>query len=442
MNADNSRPLTPPRAIRAAILHCCDEPQAGSEASAIEYFADGLLCIEGGRVAGVGPAQDWLAKLPSDTEVEDRRGYLLIPGFVDTHVHYPQTDIIAGHGKTLLDWLEHYVWPVEERFSNEQVCVETAEFFISELLRNGTTTACIFGTVHEQSIDALMAAALQRNLRMVAGKVLMDRNCPPNLSESAATGIKTSAELIERWHGRGRLAYALTPRFAPTSSPELLAAIGQLLQSRDGLYLQTHLAETVAETNWAKKLFPQSPSYLGIYDQYDLLQERSVFAHCIHISDDDRARMAAAGSAISFCPTSNLFLGSGLFDYRAAKRAKINVGLGSDIGAGTRFGIAETAAEAYKVCHLRGSALHPFEAFYLATLGGARALSMDAKIGNFEAGKEADCVLLDYNATPLLARRTAAADGIEERLFALMMMADDRAIAATYVLGEKVHDRS
>lgn len=430
------------RAIRAEILHCRDEPALGSEDSAIEYFSDGILLIENGRVSAVGPTEELIDKLGPDVVVEDRQGYLLVPGFVDTHIHYPQMDIIAGHGKQLLDWLEHYVWPVEARFSDDAVCAETAEFFLSELLRNGTTTACVFGTVHEGSVDALMAAASRRRLRMIAGKVLMDRNCPDNLSEGVEEGMARSANLIERWHGRERLAYALTPRFAPTSSPALLAAIGQLLQSQNGLYLQTHLAETVDEVSWVAELFPQSPSYLGVYDQYGLLQDHSVFAHCIHIEDDDRARMADAGAAIAFCPTSNLFLGSGLFDYHAAKRARLKVGFGSDVGAGTSPGILQTATEAYKVSKLRGAALHPFESFFLATLGGARALMLDGQIGNFEPGKEADFILLDYNATPLVARRTALARDLADRLFALMVLGDDRAVAATYILGEKVHDRS
>ncbi|NNF51293.1 MAG: guanine deaminase [Gammaproteobacteria bacterium] len=430
------------RAIRAAIVHCRGEPEAGNEASAIEYFDDGVLVLEGGRVVGLGSAEEWLASPAAGVTVEDRRGYLLVPGFVDTHIHYPQTDIIAGHGKQLMDWLEHYVWPIEARFNDQQTGAATAEFFLDELLRNGTTTACVFGTVHVASIDTFMAAALRRGMRMIAGKVLMDRNCPETLREDAGDGIGKSAELIERWHGKGRLAYALTPRFAPTSSPQLLQAISELLRSQNDLYLQTHLAECQDETRLVAELFPESSSYLGVYDQFGLVIERSVFAHGIHIDHDDRRRMAQAGSAISFCPTSNMFLGSGLFNYQAAKRAGIRVGLGSDVGAGTRFGISETAAEAYKVCRLRGDDLHPFEAFYLATLGGARALRLDDSIGNFENGKEADFVLLDYNATPLLARRTAVATDLEERLFALMMLADDRAVAETYVMGERVHERS
>lgn len=430
------------RAIRAAVLHCRSQPEAGSEDAAIEYIEDGILVIRDGRVAELGHAEDFVARLGPDVEVEDRRGYLLLPGFVDAHVHYPQTDIIAAFGQHLLDWLAHYAWPAEARFHDEQVCAETAEFFLSELLRNGTTTACVFGTVHAASVDALMAAASRMSLRLIAGKVLMDRNCPANLRESVGDGIKLSADLIDRWHGVGRLAYALTPRFAPTSSPELLAATGQLLQSSDDLYLQTHLAETVEEASIVAQLFPQAPSYLGVYDHYGLVGPKSIFAHCVHIDDADRTRLAAADASIAFCPTSNLFLGSGLFDFHAARQAGIKVGLGTDIGAGTRFGLAETAAEAYKVCRLRGRALHPFEALYLATLGGARALSLDDKIGNFEQGKEADCVLLDYNATPLLARRSGAATGLADRLFALMMLGDDRAVAATYILGERVHERS
>lgn len=442
MSVHEPPPAGPARAIRASVLHCLESPRPGAEDEALQYFDDGVLLLRNGRIAAVGPAATLLAQIGPEVSVDDRRGYLLVPGFIDTHVHYPQIDIMASHGQQLLDWLNQYAWPAETRFDDPEVCADTADFFLEQLLCNGTTTACVFGTVHAQSVDAFMSAAARRKLRMIAGKVLMDTNCPAALLEPTEVGIENSAQLIERWHGKERLSYALTPRFAPTSSPQLLAATGQLLQSRAGLYLQTHMAETRAETSWVAELFPQAPSYLGVYQHYGLVGERSIFAHCIHIDDNDRARMAEAGAAIAFCPTSNLFLGSGLFDHDAARRAGVSVGLGSDIGAGTRFGLLETVAEAYKAGRLRGKGLHPFEGFYLATLGGARALNLHRAIGNFETGKEADFVLLDYNATPLLARRIAAATSLEERLFALMMLADDRAIAATYVLGEKVHERN
>ena len=429
------------RAFRASILHCLAEPHPKAAAEAVEYIEDGLLLVRDGHIAGAGPAAEMLSLVPDAVAVTDWRGHLLVPGFVDTHVHYPQTDVIASHGEHLLDWLEKYVLPDESRFSDPEVCAEVAGFFLDELARNGTTTACVFGTVHQESVDALMRAAQQRRLRMVAGKVLMDRNCPDALREDSDMGIARSLELIERWHGNDRLAYALTPRFAPTSTRAQLAAVGELLDARPGLYLQTHMSETVEETAWVARLFPEASSYLDVYERAGLIRPRSVLAHCIHIGKSERSHIAAADAAIAFCPSSNLFLGSGLFDFVAARDAGIRMGLGTDIGAGTRFGIPPTAGEAYKACRLAGRDLEPMEAFYLATLGGARALHMDDVIGNFQPGKEADFVLLDYNATPLLARRIAKASNLEERLFALMMLGDDRMVAATYILGEQAHVR-
>lgn len=411
-------------------------------ADAVEYFDDGLLLIRGGQVVDLGPAADLIPALPPELGIDDQRGHLLVPGFVDSHVHYSQTDIIASHGDQLLDWLQNYAWPAEMDFADAAVCQEVAGFFLQQLLINGTTTACVFATVHEGSVDALFEAATALKLRIIAGKVLMDRNCPEALQEPWEEGIERSAALIDRWHGRGRLSYALTPRFAPTSSPQQLAATGEMLQSRPGLYLQTHLAENQAECAWVAELFPEADSYLDVYRQAGLVGQRSVFAHAIHIDDRDRKRLAGAGAAIAFCPTSNLFLGSGLFDYSAARAAQVRVGLGTDIGAGTRFGLLATAAEAYKVARLQGEPLDPFEALYLATLGGARALHLDDRIGNFEPGKEADCVLLDYNASPLIARRAGRATDLADKLFALQMLGDERVVAATYVMGEKVHVRS
>lgn len=442
MSEENTSGNKPAKAIRASLLHCLGSPDPADGQTAVEFIEDGLLLVRDGLVAGLGAADDMLESLPDTVAIDDQRGCLLVPGFIDTHIHYSQTDIVAAHGRQLLDWLEIYAWPGEMRFEDPAVCAEVAEFFLAELLRNGTTTACVFGSVHKGSVDALLQAAAARDMRMIAGKVLMDRNCPAALLEPSEAGIENSAELIARWHGRGRLAYALTPRFAPTSTPEQLAATGQLLDSRPGLYLQTHLAETARETQWARELFPQAPSYLGVYQQAGLVGKRSIFAHCIQIDDNDRMQLAAADSSIAFCPGSNLFLGSGLFDYHAARNAGIRVGLGSDIGAGTRFGMPENAGEAYKVCKLAGKPLDPFEAFYLATLGGARALHLEDKIGNFAVGKEADCVLLDYNATPLIARRIGEAKNLAEKLFAMLLLGDDRLVAATYILGEQVHVRN
>lgn len=429
-----------PHAVRGEILHFVADP--AHDARALEHFADGLLIVRDGRVAECGPADALLPRLPADAAVTDYRGKLILPGFVDTHVHYPQTDIIASHGEQLLEWLETYTFPAERRFADPTHAAEVAGFFCDELLKNGTTTAAAFATVHASSVDALFAAALERRMRLITGKVLMDRNCPDFLRDSAESGYADSKALIERWHGRDRLLYAVTPRFAPTSTPDQMALAGRLFAEHPGVFLQSHVAENRAEVAWAAALYPEAPSYLGIYDHFGQLGMRAVFAHCIWLDDADRRRMAETGAAMSFCPTSNLFLGSGLFDLQRARALGVRVGLGTDVGAGTSFSMLQTLNEAYKVLQLGGQSLSAASAFHLATLGGAHSLYLDDRIGNFAPGKEADFVVLDPRATPLLARRSAACATLEERLFVLMMLGDDRAVAATHVLGEPAWQRS
>ncbi|MFC6670969.1 guanine deaminase [Marinobacterium aestuariivivens] len=429
------------KAYRASIIHSIGDPaEVGVEAS-YEYFEDGLLVVTDGRVESVGDAGVLLANLPAGTEVTEYPDALLMPGFVDTHIHYPQTGMIASYGEQLLDWLNNYTFPAENAFSDPAHAAEVAEVFLTELLRNGTTTALVFGTVHKGSVDAFFSAAEQRNLRMIAGKVLMDRNAPEYLTDTAESGYRDSRELIERWHGKGRLHYAVTPRFAPTSTDEQLAAAGQLLQEYEGLYMHTHLSENRDEVEWVKSLFPQCSGYLDVYDHYNLLSERSVFAHGIHLCDDECKRLSETGSAIAFCPTSNLFLGSGLFNLPKMEQHKVRVGLGTDVGAGTSFSILQTLNEAYKVMQLQGAKLSPFKSLYLATLGGARALRLEDRIGSFASGNEADFVVLDYNATPLMQYRMAQAKTLDERLFVLMMLGDDRTVRETFAAGESVHRR-
>jgi len=429
-----------PHAVRGEILHFVADP--AHDARALEHFADGLLIVRDGRVAECGPADALLPGLPADAAVTDYRGKLILPGFVDTHVHYPQTDIIASHGEQLLEWLETYTFPAERRFADPTHAAEVAGFFCDELLKNGTTTAAAFATVHATSVDALFAAALERRMRLITGKVLMDRNCPDFLRDSAESGYADSKALIERWHGRDRLLYAVTPRFAPTSTPAQMTLAGRLFAEHPGVFLQSHVAENRAEVAWAAALYPEAPSYLGIYDHFGQLGMRAVFAHCIWLDDADRRRMAETGAAMSFCPTSNLFLGSGLFDLQRARALGVRVGLGTDVGAGTSFSMLQTLNEAYKVLQLGGQSLSAASAFHLATLGGAHSLYLGDRIGNFAPGKEADFVVLDPQATPLLARRSAACATLEERLFVLMMLGDDRAVAATHVLGEPAWQRS
>ena len=424
-------------AYRASLLHCIADPGEGADPSALEYFEDGLLIVENGVVAEAGDAATLMPQLSDDVAVTDFSGKIIVPGFIDCHVHFPQLDIIASYGEQLLDWLNRYAYPAEARFADEAYAREIANVFLDELLRNGTTTALVFGTVHAHSADAILEAAESRGMRLIAGKVLMDINCPEALQDTAESAYADSKTLIERWHGKGRLGYAITPRFALTSSEEQLAAAGQLASEYPDVWIHTHLAENKAEVEEIARQFPESRSYLDVYDQHGLLRERAVFAHCLHMDNEDRSCMAAKGGAAAFCPTSNLFLGSGLFDLRAMRTANVRVGLGTDVGGGTSLSLLRTASEAYKVLHLQDQALPATRALYLATLGAAEALYLDDKVGNFEPGKEADFVVLDPAGSSLSERRTRVATSIEEVLFAITMLADDRNIAATYVAGNR-----
>jgi len=425
-------------AYRASILHCLQDPGSAGR-DAVEYFEDGILLVADGKVQEVGPAAEVLHKMPADAPINDYRGKLIVPGFIDCHVHFPQIDMIGSYGEQLLEWLERYAYPAERRFVDEAYAEDTADYFTRQLLKNGTTTALVFATLHPQSVNAIFAAAEKRNMRLLSGKTLMDYGCPEDLRDDAEGGIDASRELIERWHGQGRLGYAITPRFAVTSTAEQLAAAGRLAAEFPDTHVHTHLAENAAEVAAVKKRFVENRSYLDVYHAHGLLRERSVFAHCLHLNEEDRTVMAKHGGAIAFCPTSNLFLGSGLFDLAAARQHNIKVGMGSDVGGGTSLNMLRTLAEAYKVLQLQGQSLSPYHALYLATLGAARALYLNDRIGNFAAGREADFVVLDDGATELTARRREHATSIEERLFALLTLGDDRAVAATYVYGEPVY---
>jgi guanine deaminase len=424
-----------PYALRGQLLHFVDDPAQAGDA-AWEHFEDGLLWIEDGCIRRCGPARHLLHELPEGIEVEQFDHHLIVPGFIDTHIHYPQTEMIAAYGERLLEWLETYTFPVESKFGDEAYAEQVAQLFLDELLRNGTTTALVFGTVHPQSVDAFFRQAQKRRLRMIAGKVMMDRHAPAALCDTAHSSYEDSRALIERWHGVDRLQYAVTPRFAPTSSDRQLELAGQLLREYPGVYLHTHLAENPEECAWVGELFPQPKHYLDVYDRAGLLSRRSVFAHGIHLCDDACRRLGNTGSALAHCPSSNLFLGSGLFELDRMSAFGIHVGIGTDVGGGTSFSMLQTLADAYKVQALRGHKLDPFRALYLATLGGARALDLEDRIGSFRAGREADLCVLDLQATPLLAFRTAHCRNLFETLFVLNTLGDDRVIAQTRVLGD------
>ncbi len=431
-----------PIAYRASILHFLADPGANVDESSYQYLEDGLLVVEDGHVVRVANASDALAELDDGVRVVDYRGKLIVPGFVDTHVHYPQTDMIASFGEQLLQWLDKYTFPTERLFANKAHAEDVAAFFLDELLRNGTTTALVFATVHPASVDAFFEQAQARNLRMIAGKVLMDRNAPDYLLDDPDSSYDDSRALIEKWHHRGRLLYAVTPRFAPTSTPAQLEAAGRLVSEFPDVYLHTHVAENQGEVAWVADLYPDSTSYMGVYDDFGLVKERAVFAHAIHLEDSDYDMLATAGAAVSFCPTSNLFLGSGLFDLEKMRGRGVRVGMGTDVGAGTSFSMFQTMNEAYKVSQLRGQKLSPFRAMYLATLGGAESLYIDDKVGNFEAGKEADFVVIDLASTPLIQRRMTNTTDLAEKLFVQQMLGDDRAVHATYVLGQKAYSKA
>jgi guanine deaminase len=422
-------------AHRGQILHFRTDPGEKPEAHCYEHFSDGLLLIDQGRIAALGPAGELSKTLPADLPIIDHGRNLLMPGFIDTHIHYPQTDVIAGGGRQLLDWLNDYTFVEERRFQESSHGAGVAEFFLDELARNGTTTALVFCTVHAASVENFFAAAERRGARMVAGKVMMDRNAPIELLDTAQSADRDSRALIERWDGVDRLRYAITPRFACTSSEAQLAVAGQLARDFPSCYIHSHLAENHAEIAWVRELFPKARSYLDVYDGYGLLRDKAIYAHCIYLDAVDRRRMAQSGACAAFCPTSNLYLGSGLFDLQATDDAGMRYSIATDVGGGTSFSMLRTLDEARKVARLQGQDLHPLRAFYLGTLGAARCLGLEGTIGSFTAGAEADFIELDLQATPLIARRVAAAATLSDVLRILMTLGDDRAIKSTYLLG-------
>lgn len=428
------------KAFRGEILHFLSDPAKDND-KAHQYFEDGVLVVTDGLVADVGEASDILATLPNDVKVIEHRDGLLVPGFIDTHIHYPQTEIIGSYGEQLLEWLDTYTFPTESQFGDSEFAKPRAQFFLDQLMANGTTTALVFGTVHPESVDAFFEQAEQMNVRMICGKVMMDTNAPENLTDTPQSSYDESKALIEKWHGKGRLHYAVTPRFAPTSTSEQLHKAGDLLKEYPDVFMHTHLSENKNECAWVGELFPECDNYLDVYDKHGLLSKRSVFAHGIHLCDSEYERLRDTDSSLSYCPTSNLFLGSGLFDLKKAEQYNIDVGLGTDVGGGTSFSQLQTLNEAYKIQQLRGEKLTAMKSFFLATLGGAKALDLDDKIGNFSVGKEADFVILDYNSTDLMRVRMNKAKDINERLFVLSIIGDDRSVKQTYVMGKLTHDR-
>jgi len=429
-------------AIRAALLTFDDDPFIAGD-SAMRYERDAIVVMAGGRIVDCGAASDVLSRLSGDTPVTHYANALVSAGFVDAHVHYPQLPVIGAGGLPLLGWLDRHTFPAEARYADPAYARDVARRYVEESLRHGITTASVFCTVHPHSVDALFEAALQYDLRVIAGKVLMDRNAPEALRDTAQRGYDESKALIDRWAARGRLGYAITPRFAATSSPAQLEAAGALWRERPDAWLQSHVAENTAEVEWIRRIFPEHAGYLDVYARYGLLGPRAVYAHGIHLDERDWQALHASGTAIAHCPTSNSFLGSGLFRMADARKCErpVHVALGSDVGGGTHLSMLRTMQAACEVAQLAGGPLSPSRAWWLATAGGAGALGLDGVIGTVASGREADLVVIDLASTPLIEFRMRYAESVDEMLGVQMALGDDRAIRATYVAGRLVHDR-
>lgn len=432
-------------AIRGRLLSFHRAPVGPGDLDALRHHEDGLLLVGAdGRIAAVGDWAGLRGQVPDGVAVDDHRGRLVLPGFIDTHIHFPQTQVIASYGAQLLDWLEKYTFVEEQKFADPAHAAANAAFFMDELLRNGTTTAVVYGSVHPQSVDALFAEAEARGAGLIAGKVMMDRHAPAALTDTAESGYRDSKDLIARWHGRGRQRYAVTPRFAITSTEAQLEAAGALLREHPGVHMQTHLSENTEEIATVRRLFPGARDYTDVYDRFGLLGPTSLFGHCIHLSDAEMTRLHESGSVAVFCPTSNLFIGSGLFDLDSLSMTErpVRTAIATDVGGGTSYSMLRTGAEGYKVLQLQGRNLPALAALYWMTRGNAEALGMAGEIGSLEPGCWADLVVLDPAATPAMRHRMKTVEGdLEEELFIQVTLGDDRSVAATYLRGRNSHLR-
>jgi guanine deaminase len=435
---------TPRNAIRGPVLTFKGDPFKDGLENTMIYEPDAIVAFGDGHITHFGPADKIKPQLPADLPIKDYGPDSLISaGFLDSHVHFPQTTMIAAFGEQLLDWLNKYTFPTERKYADKAFASSVAEMFLDQCLKNGITTSCVYCTVFPQSVDALFEEAERLGMRIAAGKVLMNRNAPDYLLDTTKSGYDDSKALIKKWHGRNRLMYAITPRFAPTSTPDQLESAGALWKEHPDCYMQTHVSENKGEIAWVKELFPERKNYLDVYDHYHLCGPRAVFGHGIHLDDDEMQCMHRTGSAISHCPTSNFFLGSGFFNIERAmqKDRPIRVGLGTDLGAGTSFSILLTLNEAYKAAELNNYRLTAGHAYYLATRGTANAMYIDDKVGSIAPGMEADIVVLNMKSTPIIEYRMKFVKDIHEALFIQMTLGDDRAVRATYVAGELRHSR-
>lgn len=420
--------------IKGHILHfpvTTDSPQTDYQA-----FPEGALVIEKGKIKALGNAQE-IAKLYPEASVTDYGKKLIVPGLIDTHLHFPQTEMIASFGEQLIDWLNKYTFPTERKFENPEYSQRIAEFFLKQLWMNGTTSAAVYATVHKNSADALFSAAHQNNMQLLTGKVCMDRHCPDYLQDTPTSAQQDSADLIAKWHNTGRQKYAITPRFAPTSTDKQMTMLGELMGNYSDVYLQTHLNENRNEIAWVKELYPESKHYLDVYDSFGMVTERSIFGHCIHMLDDEWRLMADRGAIVSWCPRSNNFLGSGLYNLDLANDKGIKTTLATDVGGGDSFSMLRTLGEAYKVSQLQNITLGSLSGLYLMTQGTAEILGLP-EIGNLNTGTYADFVVLDPHFNELSALRLADSDDPSDILFALSMLADERTTSATWIAGEIV----
>jgi guanine deaminase len=427
------------RVFRGRVFTPIADPFTVDTAKSYTYYDDGFLAIDGDRIVGIGDWRDVPRSSSSLTQLG--RDIVIAPGFVDTHLHAPQLEMIGSYGGDLLEWLNRYTFPTEAKFRDPAHAAMVAGVFFDELLRNGTLCALIFSTIHEEATDIFFGEAERRGFRAIIGKTMMDRNAPEALLESPRASYDQSRALLQKWHKRGLLRYAITPRFAPTSTPELLEAAGQLKSEFPDAYVHTHISENRNEVQWVHDLFPEA-EYADVYDRYGLLGEQTVLAHGVHLTEEELELLARRGARIAHCPNSNLFLGSGLFRLHHTMQAGVGVGLGTDIGAGTTPSMFTTMADAYKVQQVQGVSLSPFQLWYLATLGGARTLSLGHECGSLEPGKSADFLQLDLKSTPLVALRSERASSVEDLLAGLIFTGDDRVVRECWIAGQMVATRN
>ena len=427
-----------PKLLRGRTLSFKSRPQARDDHESYIYEEDGALLIENGRISASGSYADVMFKSPIGVEVVDHRPHLLMAGFIDPHIHFPQMQVTASYAANLLEWLNTYTFVEEQRFADPAHSARFAKLFFDELLRHGTTTAAAYCSVHKGSADAYFAEAARRNLLMVGGKVMMDRNAPEALTDTAQSSYDDTKAVIEAWHGKARNHVAITPRFAITSTPAQLDAAGALAREHPDLLIQTHLSENNAEIAYTLELYPSARDYTDVYAQHGLLTRKMLLGHAIHLSDREMDAIADAGSVAVHCPTSNLFLGSGLFDLKRLKEHGVRTAIATDIGGGSSYSLLRTLDEAYKIQQLRGNRLPPIENYWQATRGNAEALGLVDRIGTLEPGSDADIIALDASATPAMQIRMETIETLEEELFLLQTMGDDRAVRAVYVAGEAV----